>query len=213
MSDKSQKPRLRDMVAADKKNMLPLNFAASYIGKPVYVVLAAILLILFGAFVDAGSFGGSVICLLLLALMTVALIYMKPFVRKRAVRAELERYDLKHMLEKRDRMASHKVWDFSTEELRVYFNRYGMGVGDERRYYNHMDKRVMTGNDYQRVGIFICFSDSEGQSILLPLNARVLKMLDDFQVTLDNQAALDYIFAHPEEAFTEIYSKGHVALK
>ena len=208
----SKKPRLRDMIALEKERMLPLNFAFSYIVIPLYVVFALVMFLTIGSLTGTSNATAFLVCLVILAVVTGAFIGMFPLVRKKAIEAELKRYNIKRLLRRRDALDSQTEWDFSEKELSLCFNRYGMVLDGDLYYYNHLTKLVYTGNDYRRVGVFICFSVSEKNNILLPLSEKSLKMLDDFGVTLDNQPVLDYILAHPEKAFADIYKTGKVSL-
>ena len=205
-----KKRNLREMAAQDKARMLPLNFAFTYFMIPAYVILAIILFLLIGSLLQTSQTVPLFVCMAILAVLTVGFLCMFPLVRKKAVDAELKRYDLRKCRRESEQMESRAEWDFSDKELSVRFNRYGMVLDGELYYYNHLDKLVYTGNDYHRVGIYLCFSKSEDKNILMPLNAKALKMLSDCEVTLDNQVVLDDIFAHPREAFTEIYKTGKV---
>ena len=211
MTDK-KKPRLRDMIALDRAQMLPLNFTFSYILTPLYVAVALIMLIVCGSLLNAGYGVGSLICLGILGMLTAAFLFLIRCVRKSAICSEMRRYDITRCLKKRDGMESHTVWDFSENELSVSFNRYGMATNGTLFYYNHLHKLVMTSNDSKRVVICICFADREDRAVILPLSPKTLKMLDDFQIELDTQAVLDHILAHPEDAFAEIYDKGKITL-
>lgn len=204
--------RLREMIAIDKAQMLPLNFKVNYIFTPLYVVVSLILLLVFGALMQARLVALGLVCLGVMALLTAGLLLMVPIVRKRAIRAELERYGFD--TRKRDEIPdAAEEWDFSDEELSVSFNRYGMRVNGVLYYYNHLQKIVLTGNRYQRVSVMIVFLESPERCIALPAIPKVRRMLENYQITLENQETFDYILSDPEQAFTEIYKKGEVAVK
>ena len=240
-SGKQKKLRFKDMIAYEKKRMLPLNFAMAYRITPAYVVLAILLIAAFGSLMQADdqqNLPMGLACLGVLALLTVALLASVPFVRKKAIRTELQRYDLDTVATDAKLLDSKEAWDFSDEALNagsflpltdadiapeeaekvsVRFDRFGLWVGYEDRervyYYNHLHKRVVTDNECQRVLIYLAFAVSSEQYLLLPVTAATMKMLEDFHVVLENQEVLDYIFAHPQEAFADIYSKGRVTVK
>ncbi len=44
----NDKPKLKDIIAEEKGQMLPLNFFSSYVLVPVYLILTLLLLIVFG---------------------------------------------------------------------------------------------------------------------------------------------------------------------
>lgn len=205
---KKNKAGFREMVARDKKNMLPLNFAMSYIVVPLYVVFAFLLIVLFSGMLNSGRVPGGLVCLGLAALMTIALLVGMILVKKKAIKTELDRYDLDT-----SGLESKEEWDFSVNELSVRFNRHGMNVNGKLFYYNHIRKVVITDNSYKRVSIYLVFAANEKDAILLPLSAETLKMMEDFGIEPDNREDLDYILSHKEEAFKEIYKKGKLAVK
>lgn len=211
-SKRTGKAGFREMAALEKARMLPLNFAFSYIMIPGYVVLSVILLMIFGAQMEAGAVVPGLICIGMIALLLIGLLCMIPYVRKKAVQAELKRYDLKRCLKDAAEMPSRDVWDFSDGELNVRCKQYGMEVNGRLYYYNHLRKAVITSNEFRRVSILLCFVNADDQVIALPLNAKTLKMLLDFDVMLDNHRVLEDILAHPEKAFEEIYKTGEVNL-
>lgn len=200
---RKSKARFRDMVARDKKNMLPLNFAMSYIIVPLYVVFAFLLIVLFSGMLNTGRVPGGLICLGLDVLLTVGLLVGLLLARKKSIKTELGRYDLDTA-----KLESKEEWDFSVEELSVKFNRFGMKVDGKLLYYNHLRKVLITDNACKRVMICIVFAADEKDAIMLPLSAEVLKMMEDFGIEPDNKADLDYILEHKEEAFAQIYKKG-----
>lgn len=212
MSQKANKPRLRDMIAADKARMLPIMFGMSYIVTPIYVTVTFILLMAFGSLIDQGKVAAGLTCLGIAAALSAAVLIAVPIVRRKAIRTELERYDLDGMLRERDALDPQEIWDFSTEEISLTFDRYGMKLGGERFYYNHLTKLLLTDNPGSRVVIYLYFAilDREEGGVAIPLTAGALRMLDDFDVKLDNQPMLDALLAHPEEAFTQIFKKGHI---
>ncbi len=208
---KPKKGSLREMIALDKARMLPLNFRMNYLFKPMYVFLALVLLVVTGNLLNQDQIAAGAVCLALLALLTVLLLLMIPFVRKKAVQAEMKRYQIKRIRKDSSLPDTADEWDFSDKELSVKFNRYGMVAGGRLYYYNHLKKAVLTDNSYRRVNIMLVFVDGEEQCTVLPLSAKALRMLEDYQVKLDNQETLDYILDHPEEAFTRIYRTGEVS--
>lgn len=213
MSQEKNKRRLRDMIAADRARMLPIMFRMAYIVTPIYVAVTFIILIAFCSLMDQGKVPAGLTCLGIAAVPTAAVLTAVPIVRKRAIRTELERYDLDGMLRERDALASQEVWDFSTEEISLTFDRYGMKLSGERFYYNHLTKLLLTDNPGSRVAIYLYFAilDREEGGVAVPLTAETLKMLSDFDLKLDNQPMLDALFAHPEEAFAQIFKKGHIS--
>ena len=118
---------------------------------------------------------------------------------------EIERYDFDTSEEE-----SLEIYDFSTEEFSLKFDKYGMYVNDELFYYNHLNKNVVTSNYLKRVGVYLQFALDEEHRVTLWVNPTTLKMLESLEIKLDNRHILDYIISNKKEAFEQIYNKGYV---
>ncbi|MBO5896143.1 MAG: hypothetical protein J6Q83_02475 [Clostridia bacterium] len=193
---------LKDIIANEKAIMLPLNFTTSYIVTPIYLVVTLLLLVGFGVSIETDNksyiiFG--YVCLGIFALLSIALLATVPFVRKRAIKTELTRYDF-------DASDEEYSENFEFYNSCVRFDKQGMYVNDNLFYYNHLRKRVVTNNKYQRVLIFLQFSAAEHE-VLLPLNPETINMLTCLNIKLENQHILDYIINNKEKAFQQIYDK------
>lgn len=199
---------LKEIIAYEKDQMLPLNFIVSYILTPIYAVVCFLLI---GAFTvlmgidDEKYLVHGLLCLGTFILITIAFLASVPFVRRKAIKIELERYDFntsnQEMLE---------IYDFSTDEFSLKFDKYGMYVNDEIFYYNHLDKTVVTNNYCKRVGIYLQFAVKEDLTITLLVEPTTLKMLESLEIELDNRHILEYILSNKRDAFEQIYNKGYV---
>ena len=199
---------LKDIIANEKAIMLPLNFTMSYIVTPIYLVVTLLLLVGFGVSIETDNksyiiFG--YVCLGIFALLSIALLATVPFVRKRAIKTELTRYDFDASEENYS-----DTFDFSNPYSSLRFDKLGMYVNDELFYYNHLNKQVVTSNKYKRVVMSLKFSASEEHIILLPVNSETINMLNCLDIELDNRHILDYIINNKEKAFIQIYDKGFV---
>lgn len=197
---------LKDIIANEKAIMLPLNFTMSYIVTPIYLVVTLLLLVGFGVSIETDNksyiiFG--YVCLGIFALLSIALLATVPFVRKRAIKTELTRYDF-------DASDEEYSENFEFYNSCVRFDKQGMYVNDNLFYYNHLNKQVVTSNKYKRVGMFLKFSASEEHIILLPVNSETINMLNCLDIELNNRHILDYIINNKEKAFIQIYDKGFV---
>ena len=204
-----EKMRLKDIVAYEKSQMLPLNFTVSYILTPIYVVISFLLItvcVVLMEIDDETYLVPGLLCLGTFALISILFLATVPVVRKKAIEAELARYDFDVSKIERD------TWDFSTEELALKFDEHGMHIDGTLHYYNHLRKQVVTGNHYKRVEIYLMFALSEEQNVLLNVNPTTMKMLTCLNITLDNQHILDYILSNKREAFRQIYDKSYVTL-
>ena len=106
-----------------------------------------------------------------------------------------------------------EIYDFSTDEFSLRFDKYGMHVNDKLFYYNHLSKNVVTGNYLKRVGVYLQFALNEEHRVTLLVNPTTLKMLESLEIKLDNMLVLDYIISNKKEAFEQIYHKGYVVAR
>ena len=205
---KKDSKNLKEIIAFEKSQMLPLNFTVSYILTPIYAVICFFLIGAFAVLMgidDKKYFVEGLLCLGSLVLISVVFLASVPFVRKKAITIELQRYDFDTSdVEEKD------VFDFSTEDFTLKFDKNGMYVNEELFYYNHLNNYILTENYCKRVGIYIQFSLDEEHKITLSLSPETLKMLECFEVQLENKHILDYITTNKEDAFKQIYNKGYV---
>jgi hypothetical protein len=199
---------LKEMIAYEKTQMLPLNFTVSYILTPIYAVVCFLLIGAFAVLMsidDEKYFAQGLLCLGAFVFISIIFLASVPLVRRKAIKTELERYDFDTSKEQ-----ALEIYDFSTEEFSLKFDKYGMYVNDELFYYNHLDKMVVTGNYCKRIEIYLQFSRSKEQFVTISVNPTTLKMLESLEIKLDNRHVLDYIIANKQDAFEQIYNKGYV---
>ena len=205
---KKDSKNLKEIIAFEKSQMLPLNFMVSYILTPIYATVCFFLIGVFAVLMgidDEKYFVEGLLCLGFLVLISVVFLASVPFVRKKAITVEMQRYDFDTSdVEEKD------VFDFSTEDFTLKFDKNGMYVNEELFYYNHLNNYILTENYCKRVGIYIQFSLDEEHKIALSLSPETLKMLECFEVQLENKHILDYITTNKEDAFKQIYNKGYV---
>ena len=200
--------RLSSLIKYEKARMLPLNFTMSYIITPLYVLLCTGLMIAFGLLInDSRHLIEALLCLFAMALLTLGLLLLVPYVKKKAIAHELARYDFDTA-----KLKDRDEWDFSDDDHQILFNRYGILLDGKLHYYNHIKKAVTVSNECQRVNIDLLFVIDEDTCGSVPLTASALKTLRQFGIQLINQKTLDYIVGHKEQAFREIYQKGSVTV-
>lgn len=208
---RKDKVGLKEIVAYEKAQMLPLNFTVSYILTPIYAVVCFLLI---GAFTvlmeidDEKYLVQGLLCLGAIVLISIIFLASIPLVRKKAIKTELARYDFDTSKEE-----TLEIYDFSTEEFSLKFDKHGMYVNDELFYYNHLEKMVVTGNYCKRVEIYLQFSLSKEQFVTISVNPTTLKMLECLEIKLDNRRILDYIITNKQDAFEQIYNKGYVVAR
>ena len=205
---RQDKPRLREIIAYEKTQMLPLNFMVSYILVPIYVVVSLLLIGAFGILMeidDQKHLVPGLLCLGAMALISIVLLASVPFVRRKTIRTELNRYEFDTSAE-----IPRQVYDFSTEDFSLKFDQFGMYVNEDLFYYNHLQKNIITNNYCRRVNIYIQFALDEDHTVTLPLNGVTIKMLESLEINLDNNHILAYILSNKEKAFQQIYDKGTI---
>lgn len=208
MDKEQDKVGLREIVAYEKTQMLPLNFTVSYVLTPLYAVVCFLLIGAFAVLMeidDEKYLVHGLLCLGAFVLISIIFLASVPLVRKKAIDIELERYDF-------DTSTAEplEIYDFSTEDFSLKFDEHGMYVNDELFYYNHLNKNVITDNYCNRVGVYIQFAWDEEHIVTLSVNPTSLKMLECLEIKLDNRHILDYIIANKKDAFKQIYNKGYV---
>lgn len=208
MAKEKDKVGLKEIVAYEKTQMLPLNFTVSYILTPIYAVVCFLLIGAFAVLMeidDEKYLLQGLLCLGAFVLISILFLACVPLVRKKAIITELERYDFDMSEEN-----ALEIYDFSTEEFSLKFDKCGMYVNDELFYYNHLNKNVVTSNYLKRVGVYLQFALDEEHRVTLWVNPTTLKMLESLEIKLDNRHILDYIISNKKEAFEQIYNKGYV---
>lgn len=202
---------LKEIVAYEKTQMLPMNFTVSYILTPIYAVVCFLLIGAFAVLMeidDEKYLVQGLLCLGAMVLISIIFLASVPLVRKKAIKTELARYDFDTSKE-----GPLDIYDFSTDEFSLKFDKYGMCVNDELFYYNHLNKNVVTDNYLKRVGVYLQFALDEEHRVTLSVNPTTLKMLESFEIKLDNRHILEYILSNKRDAFEQIYNKGYVVAR
>lgn len=210
MNKEKVKVGLKEIVAYEKTQMLPLNFTVSYILTPIYAVVCFLLIGAFAVLMEIDDdkyLLQGLLCLGAFVVISIIFLASVPLIRKKAIKIEVERYDFDISKEE-----SLEVYDFSTDEFSLKFDKHGMYVNDELFYYNHLNKNVVTGNYLKRVGVYLQFALDEEHRVTLWVNPTTLKMLESLEIELDNRHILDYIISNKRDAFEQIYNKGYVVV-
>ena len=205
----NDKRTLREIIRQEKEIMLPLNFFISYILTPIYAFVSFVLIAIFGVLMsidDEKYLISGVLCLCAFVVISIIFLTPLPFVRKKAIQTEIQRYDFDFSDE-----PALEIWDFSTEENKLRFKSYGMYVDEEFYNFDELMITIETSNYCKRVHIVLHFMITPDYYIALPIDKRVLKMIDCFRIRIHNRSQLDYILNNKNAAFEEIYNKGHVS--
>ena len=205
----NRKTTLKEIIRQEKEIMLPLNFFISYILTPIYVTVSFVLIAIFGVLMsvdDEKYLILGVLCLCAFVVISIIFLSTVPFVRKKAIQAEIQRYDFDFSGE-----PALEKWDFSTEETTLYFKSYGMYVNDDFYNFDELIITIETSNYCKRVHIVLRFTIAPNMYIDLSIDRSVLKMIDAFRIKIYNRSLLDYILDNKNTAFEEIYNKGYVS--
>ncbi len=203
-----EKIRVKDWVAYEKAKMHPLTFVMSYIVTPAYLMITLFLLGAFAVFMEIDDHKYLVhglFCLGAFVLISILLLVAVPLVRNKVISAELKRYHFDTSKE-----IPLDQYDFSMDDISLKFDKHGMYFNGRLFYYHHLLKTVVTTNDCKRIGIYLEFALTKEQSVMLYVNPTTLKMLECFEIKLDNQHILDDIISNPRKAFQKIYTRGAV---
>ena len=173
---------------------------------PVYLGITAVLL---GGFIlaalpddEPGVFG--IVCLTLWVMATVAVLVAIPFCRKKEISWELRQYDFDWQ-----RCPEEKVYFYQGNSFYVRFLPEVMSFNDKVYSYEDVRFQIVTYNPKQHVLIFLYISHEDGWG-RVPLTPEILRMIRHFGLEIDNEEDLEYILAHPEEAFRKIYNSGSI---
>ena len=211
MAKEKDKIGLKEIVAYEKTQMLPLNFTVSYILTPIFAVISFLLIGAFAVLMeidDEKYLLQGLLCLGAFVLISIIFLVSVPLVRKKAIKMEFERYDFDTSKEE-----VLEIYDFSTDDFSLKFDKYGMYVNNKLFYYNHLNKNVVTGNYLKRVGVYLQFALDEERRVTLSVNPTTLKMLESLEIKLDNRHILEYIISNKKDAFEQIYNKGYVVTR
>ena len=211
MAKEKDKVGLKEIVTYEKTQMLPLNITVTYILTPIYAVICFLLIGAFAVLMeidDEKYLVHGLLCLGAFVLISIIFLASVPLVRKKAIKIEIERYDFDISKEE-----ALEIYDFSTEEFSLKFDKHGMYVNDELFYYNHLNKNIVTGNYLKRVGVYLQFALDEEHKVTLSVNPTTLKMLESLEIKLDNRHILEYIISNKRDAFEQIYNKGYVVAR
>ncbi len=197
---------LKNITAYKKPIIPPINFFASYMLIITYILIslvvlasATVLLIIGdGDFIIAG-----LMCIGVFIILSAVFFLFMPQVKQTTILNEIRRCDLDTK-----NARSAKFYDYSTDKYSLKFDDVGMLVNGKLYSYDELSKNILTDNHFKRINIYIRFSAQDGQTVTTRLDLKTLKMLEDFDIKLENQAELDYILSNQEAAFTQIYDKG-----
>ena len=200
------KPGIKEIISYEKAKLHPLNFTMSYIIIPCYALIAVILICAFAVlmYIDGGRYMiHGMVCLGLLVMLTIALIVSAAMIRKQVIKTQLQRYNFDTSKEE-----PREQYDFSTEELTLVFDKSGLHVNNKLFYYNRLSKKLVISNDYKKIDLYLRFALSEEHYLMLYLDPTTLKMLECFEIRLENHDVLDRILSDPQKAFEKIYDRG-----
>ena len=202
---------LKQILLYEKAVMHPLNRMTTYVITPIYLGVALLLIIAFAVLmeIDDEKYLVVSLCFLaLLAIFTVVFLSAVPFIRKKVLRDELDSYsfdfsDLEHKTE----------YEYSFDDSIIKFDKYGMYVEGHLFYYNHLYISVVTNNYCHRILIDLRFALDDENFIQIRLDEKMLKMISDLHIPIQNEDILNYILNNKEDAFKQIYNKGYLSIK
>ena len=107
MDKEKSKRGLKDIIAYEKTQMLPLNFTASYILTPIYAVVCFLLIGTFAVLMeidDEKYLVHGLLCLGAMVFISIIFLACVPIVRKKAIKIEIERYNFDTSKEEREEL-------------------------------------------------------------------------------------------------------------
>ena len=201
---------LKQIFLYEKAAMHPLNRLATYVLTPVYLVVSGIIIVVCTVVMEIDEKRFLPLLLILMGvfvLMSILLLACVPLIRKKVLQDEMDRYNFDF-----SDLPYSDVYEYCSDDCTVRFDENGMYVEDNLFYYNHLTITVVTSNYCHRIYIAVRFAADEENYIEIHLGARVLKMIRDLQIPVQNQNTLDYILSNKTEAFKHIYNKGYASM-
>lgn len=208
MSEK--KPSFKQVLLYEKSQMHPLNRFMLYVITPVYLGVSLLLIVTFGILMGIDDKKFLVLGLSLLgffALITAVLLSIVPIIKKRVLQEEIASYDFDFF-----KLSNLSNYDYSYDDISLKFDINGMYVDGDLFYYNHLYIAIVTDSYCHRINIAVRFSVDDNYYGQVRLDAKILKMIYDFRIPVQNKDVLDYIVNNKEQAFKQIYNKGYVKI-
>lgn len=205
------KKGFREIVEADRQVMLPLNFRFARQIAPAYGLVSILLIVGVSILMDGDEERCFVPALVLMGVfmaMSIALLACMPYVRKKALEAELQRYDFAAA-----GIETPDVWEGAADGRLLRLDKEGARLDGTAYTYDQLSCRIVTNNYAKRINValWIVPSDEE-DGAHLPLTAQTLRLLECLPIRLENPELLAYILSHKAEAFRQIYDRGWVKL-
>ena len=199
---------LRDIMNLEKANMNKIRYIVNYRVLPIFGIVTVALLVTVSILmtIDEDKYTPAAIAIFVfLGVLMVGVLISVPYTRRAELAIEMKRYDFDV-----SNLYPRQVYDFFYGTLSLRFDKNGMYVNGVLFWYNHSKMFINTSNKLNRIWITLVLYIDESCCFELLLDRDVLSMIKEFGIPLSNQATLDYIINHKEEAFKKIYNKGHV---
>ena len=201
-----KKITFREIIAHEKSVMNPIRYHMNYRVAPAYAVFMLLIVGLscvLMAIDDVYFLPHFIVLCVLFILGSVALVIYGRTVFKREIQDEIQRYDLDY-----SHIPDCTEFDYSNEDTRILFVERGMYIDDTFYWYNHLRIRILTRMYLHRVIISVGFLTKENDLCGIPLEAKSMKLLNQFSIQLENPEALERILNDTQAAFETIYKKG-----
>ncbi len=196
----------KEILAFEKSVVPPIRYKVNYIIVPVYILLSLGIFTAFGILMELDEvrylpYGLGLMGLFVL--ITIALLISVPLVRRKEVLYSLGFYNFDET-----QSEEQDMYDYSTDEHKVVFDKYGMNVNDNLFWYNHMNVFVETERYMHRIFVSVVFCVDENFYCHIPLSGTSIRMIKQFGIRITNPHVLKSIIDNPYKAFETIYTKG-----
>ncbi len=226
--------KLSEVIRREKELMSPLRWKINYVVVPLYLAIS--LLPLFAVIplmiADENKYTPVfIVWIALVAIATVALLCSLPFITRKEVRVELERYS--YLFKEPSPIENDCVvirdeeitYTLDREGIRVEWPKEGEQVFDEVRedaFFIAWDKAELcfaTQTHLRRVhmalAVFPFYSENDFSGpylpqIFVPISEESFSAIKAFGLGKDFGADWTYLFYNPEDAFKQILTKGRI---
>lgn len=203
-----------DLIRYEKNEMNPIRFKINYVFIPIWLAIF-FLNILFIVIIDAKNDSLSLTSYILLGidiLSLTALLSSLPFIRKKEVKLELNKYDfvnsngdLIYEFEDETSVRSINKIEFLEDKILINNNEFN---------YENCNCMIVTNNHLLRININLLFEIWDKNyyvyNIPLKLDGKLIKLINDKQIKILNKDIFDYIIHNKEKAFYQIIKYGSI---
>lgn len=203
-----------DLIRYEKKEMNPIRFKINYFFIPIWLAIFFLNILLI-VIIDAKNDSLSLTSYILLGIDILSLptiLSSIPFIRKKEVKLELDKYDFVNsngdlIYEFEDEMSVKSINKIEFLEDKILINNNELN-------YENCNCMIVTNNHLLRINVNLLFEiwdkNCYEYNISLKLDGKLIKLINDKQIKVLNKDIYDYIIHNKEKAFYQIIKYGSI---